>query len=427
MSVLKLEPLWCKLNYPSSIAVDRNGDLLVAECGLPLGGAPSGGRVLRRWRDGAVSVVAENLAPPVNEVLIANGGVIVSIGGHPARLARLNGTGTIETIVDGFAGPGNYHLNMAVQGQDEYLYFGVGAMTNTGVVGPDGLELAWLQQLRHAPDVPGITVKLSRQSFQATDPMSGEVVETGAFCPFGQPAAPGQVVTSRTPATACIMRCRLDGQGLELVAWGIRNAYGLGFLSDGRLIAIDQGADDRGLRPVAGAPDFLFEIRYGGWYGWPDFIGGKPITDPAFTPSRGPAPKLVLENHDELPKPEEPVVEFPPHSAATKFAEIPEGVDRFRGHLLVTLFGDERPMTAPRGPKMGRSVARVDPSDWSVHPVALTGPSRPIDIAIEPVTDSVYVVDFGVFEMGDGASVETVPGSGMVWRCSLKEMIAYMA
>lgn len=427
MRTLKLEPVWCNLNFPSSIAVDRNGDLLIAECGLPLDGAPSGGRVLRRRRDGVVTVVAENLTPPVNGVLLSDNAVIVSIGGHPARLARLNGTRTVETIVDGFAGPGNYHLNMAVQGLDEYLYFGVGAMTNTGVVGPDGLYLAWLRRLQHAPDVPGIAVRLSGQSFQVTDPVSGEIVETGAFCPFGQPAAPGQVVPSGNPATASIMRCRPDGEGLEVVAWGIRNAYGLGFLSDGRLIAVDQGADERGLRPVAGAPDFLFEVKFGGWYGWPDFIGGKPITDPAFAPSRGHAPKLILENHDELPKPERPLVEFPPHSAPTKFAEIPEGADQLHGHLLVTLFGDERPMTAPEGPRMGRSVARVDPNDWSVHPVPFTGLRRPIDIAIEARTDSVYVVDFGVFEMGDGASVEAVSKSGLVWRCSLKEMVARMA
>ena len=57
------------------------------------------------------------------------------------------------------------------------------------------------------------------------------------------------------------MRCNPDGSGLELVAWGLRNAYGLGFLPDGRLLATDQGADDRGSRPVGNAPDMLFEVR----------------------------------------------------------------------------------------------------------------------------------------------------------------------
>src|SRR5438132_1651573 len=90
--------------------------------------------------------------------------------------------------------------------------------------------------------------------------------------------------------TAAVMRCEPDGSGLELVAWGLRNAYGLGFLPDGRLLATDQGADDRGSRPVGNAPDLLFEVREGAWYGWPDYIGGDPITDERYRPVRGPAP-----------------------------------------------------------------------------------------------------------------------------------------
>jgi glucose/arabinose dehydrogenase len=99
------------------------------------------------------------------------------------------------------------------------------------------------------------------------------------------------------------MRCDPDGSDLELIAWGLRNAYGLGFLPDGRLLAIDQGADDRGSRPVGNAPDMLFEILEGAWYGWPDFIGDDPVTAAPYRPERGPAPTFVLTNHDELPPP----------------------------------------------------------------------------------------------------------------------------
>ena len=42
------------------------------------------------------------------------------------------------------------------------------------------------------------------------------------------------------------MSCALDGSDLRLVAWGLRNAYGISFLPDGRLRVTDQGADDRG-------------------------------------------------------------------------------------------------------------------------------------------------------------------------------------
>ena len=380
--------------------------------------------MLRRRNSDAVEVVATDLAPPVNGVLPLKDGLIVSVGGCPARLVRIEYEGSVETLVEGFPGPGNYHLNMAAAGPDNFLYFGVGAMTNTGVVGPDGLGIGWLPQLRHAHDVPGLPIDLVGQNFSAKDPTTGEQAETGAFSPFGQPTSPGQVLRAGMPATASVLRCRQDGSGLELVAWGIRNAYGLGFLTDGRLLALDQGADDRGSRPVDGVPDFLFEVKTGAWYGWPDFMGGVPITDPAFTPKRGPAPRFVLANHDRLPPAELPLVRFPAHSAPTKFAVIPDSTSRCAGHLLVTLFGDERPMTASEGPPVGRILVRVDPSDWSVHRVPSNGMVRPIDVEISAETNLVYVLDFGAFEIGGRGSFEAEPGTGMVWRCALDELVA---
>ncbi len=76
---------------------------------------------------------------------------------------------------------------------------------------------------------------------------------TGAFCPFGQSAPPGRRLPGQVPATAAVMRCDPDGSGLELVAWGLRNAYGLCFLPDGRLLAVNQGPHDRGSRPIGNA------------------------------------------------------------------------------------------------------------------------------------------------------------------------------
>ncbi len=70
--------------------------------------------------------------------------------------------------------------------------------------------------------------------------------------------------------------------------------------------------------------DLLFEVRRGAWYGWPDFIGGDPVTDPAYMPTRGPAPRFMLANHAELPPPERPLVRFPPHTAAVKLDVAPE-------------------------------------------------------------------------------------------------------
>jgi glucose/arabinose dehydrogenase len=306
---------------------------------------------------------------------------------------------------------------MAAVGPDGKLYFSQGAMTNTGIVGLDAHELGWLGRLPHAHDIPGYDLMLAGVNVETDDPTAAAPrvrTSTGAFSPFGNQTAAGQRIAGQVPATAAVMRCNPDGSDLELVAWGLRNAYGLLFLPDGRLLAVDQGADDRGSRPVGNVPDLLFEVKPGAWYGWPDFIGDVPITDDRYRPTRGPVPTFVLANHAELPPPERPLATFPPHAAATKLDLAPAG-SPWAGQLFVALFGDEAPMTAPPGPRVGRGVARVDPSDWNVHPFLREPLNRPIDVRFDPTGEWLYVVDFGEFEMSD-RGVEAVPGTGRLWR-----------
>ena len=44
------------------------------------------------------------------------------------------------------------------------------------------------------------------------------------------------------------------------------------------LMETENGFDDRGSRPVANAPDVIWAIRQGAFYGWPDYVAGEPIT-----------------------------------------------------------------------------------------------------------------------------------------------------
>jgi hypothetical protein len=93
-----------------------------------------------------------------------------------------------------------------------------------------------------------------------------------------------------------------------------------------------------------------------------------------------------------------------------KFAVGPEG------DLFVALFGDEVPMTAPSGPKVGRSVVRVDTNDWTMHPFVQDGLLRPIDVQLDAVDGALYVLDFGSFEMIEKGGVSAEPGTGKIWR-----------
>ncbi len=302
-------------SFPTSLTFDEAGTAYVAESGLAFGGVLPGGRVWRLDADANRTLLAEGLRPPVNGLAYHEGNLYVSEGGHPGRISRLDLDGRQTTILDNLPGPGNYHTNMVVFGPDGKLYFSQGAMTNTGIVGLDAYELGWLRRLPHAHDIPGCDIVLGGASVETENPLSDEPgarARTGAFMPFGTEAEPGQRIPAQLPCTAAVMRCNPEGSDLELVAWGLRNAYGLGFLPDGRLLATDQGADDRGSRPVGDVPDLLFEVRDAAWYGWPDFIGGEPITAPQYYPERGRAPTFVLANHDEFPPPERALLRFPP-------------------------------------------------------------------------------------------------------------------
>lgn len=402
-----------RLSFPTSLAFDGDGVLHVAESGLPFDRARAGGRILRLGARG-IEVLADGLGQPVNGLTWHDGAFFVSEGGCPGRILRVSPEGEVTVVLDGLPGLGNYHTNMCAVGPDGRLYFGQGAMTNLGVIGLDSRELAWLGRLPQGVDVPGMDIVLRGASFATDDPLAADAAAsalTGAFRPFAEAGSPGERQRGRLPCTAAVMRCETDGSNLELVAWGVRNAYGLHFLPDGRLLATDQGADDRGSRPVGNAPDLLIEVRAGAWYGWPDFIGDRPVTDRRFRPTRGAHPEFVLANHDELPPPEKPLMEFPVNAAATRLASS----ERHPGVLFVALFGDEKPLTAPAGARVGRGVGRIEMRDWSLHPTARGPWHRPIDVAFHPVSGHLLVLDFGEFEMGAGGALEARAGSGRVW------------
>jgi glucose/arabinose dehydrogenase len=412
------------LDFPTALAVLPDGRMLVAESGLPFGGARAGGRVIEVRGDGTRRTVLDGLPPPVTGLTVLDDDVVVSV---PGALLRLGPDGGARTLLSGLPRGGNYHVNQTVPGPDGWLYFGQGAMTNSGVVGLDSSDIGWLLRHDHPGDIPGLPVELTDARFHTEDPTApGTSVATSAFSRFGTSLAPGTRLEGRLPCTAAVMRVRPDGSDLELVAWGTRNPFGLVFLPDGRLLALDQGADDRGSRPIGNAPDLLLEIRRGDWCGWPDFVGDEPVTDPRYTPTRGPAPGFLIANHAALPRPRAPLVKFPPHVAATRMALAPDGLldagttqtcsAPWTGRLLCTLFGDERPMTAPEGPRRGRCLAVVDLAAGTIDTLISAPLLRPIDVVVSPMDHSVHVVDFGAFEMDARGSVQASPGTGRLWR-----------
>ncbi len=407
------------LQFPTSLVFDPDGIAYVAESGLRFDGGPGQARVLRldlRARGNGqaqVRVLCDDFRAPVNGLTLHERSLYVAEGGCPGRISRLDlgGHDRKTVIVDDLPGGGNYHTNMVAIGPDRKLYFGQGAMTNSGIVGADAQQLSWLRELPHPYDRPGMAIVLAGADEQTDNPLDpgGPPVTTGAFAAFAQAHPAGTRLPAQLPCTAGIMRCNLDGSELELVAWGLRNPYGLGFSPEGRLLTLDLGMNDRGSRPVGNAPSCLFAVESGAWYGWPDFVAGNPVVDPDYLPVRGQPPRFLLANHAELPAPKSPLVVFPARAAAVKFAFGPGGIH-------VALFGDKRPFTAPPGPAAGRAVVRVDPKDWSIHPVVGAPLHRPIDLGFSPHDGALHVLDFGEFEMRLAGELDAVAASGKLWR-----------
>ena len=406
-------PLVEGLNFPTSLAFDPEGVAYIAESGLAFGGASPGGRILRITPDGNTQCIKDGLRAPVNGLTYYQGELYISEGGNPGRISCLAADGQWRVILDHLPGGGNYHTNEVTFGPDGWLYFGQGAMTNSGIIGPDALNIAWLRTLPHPPDIPGINLQLTGMN-AACELQEGQTNTTGAFAPFGTPTHEGQQLAGKLPCTSAVMRCRPDGNRLELVAWGLRNPYGLGFSNGGRLLALDLGINDRGSRPVGNVPDCLFEVEPGWWYGWPDYAAGIPVTDQDYLPKRGPAPKPLIADHASLPPVRQPLIAFEIHAAPVKFTICQNGAHQ--GWLYIALFGDKMPMTGPPGPKAGRYVVRANPKDWSYEPVATPPLERPIDLEFHPKTGDLYVLDFGNYEMSGKSNLKATAGSGKLYR-----------
>jgi glucose/arabinose dehydrogenase len=415
----RLEVVADGFSWPTGIAFDDDDAVYIAESGLPFDGEPAGGKIWRLDAGGQRTLVASNLGAPVTGISFYQDGLFVSENGGPGLISRIDRDGRRTTILSDLPGPGNYHTNMTVFGPDGKLYFSQGAMTNSGIVGLDAFSLPWLQRLPHACDIPGYDVVLAGADVETDGPPNGRPgarFRTGAFSPFGSTAKAGSLLRGRVPCTAAVMRCNPDGSDLELVAWGLRNAFGLCFLPDGRLLATDQGADERGSRPVRNAPDLLFEVTEGDWYGWPDYIDAEPITSSRFRTANGRELEFVLANHGDLPPAKRALMQFPMHAAAVKLDYIPEDAPIHGGHILVAQFGDEKPMTAPSGGQVGRNVGCIDPRDWSLRFILDSGLCRPIDVKYSRKDGLIYVLDFGYYEVTVKPGILTHARTGKLLR-----------
>jgi glucose/arabinose dehydrogenase len=287
----RIEAVASKLEFPTGVAIDDRGTPYVVEAGYTYGEAFSTARLVRVEPGGGRSVVATSENGPWNGVVFHAGAFYVAEGGEKegGRILRISPEGKVERLVEGLPSLGDHHTNGPAVGPDGMIYFGQGTATNSGIVGPDNVEFGWLKRHPDFHDVPCKDVTLAGKNYESKDALGGSAAKasTGAFVPFGTPTKAGQIIPGKLPCSGAIFRVPGKGGTPELVAWGFRNPYGLAFAPDGKLYVTENGFDVRGSRPVFGAGDNLWRIESGTWYGWPDFSGGRSLTEDQFNPPIG--------------------------------------------------------------------------------------------------------------------------------------------
>lgn len=345
-------------------------------------------------------------------------------------LSRIGPHGQVEDLVTGLPGLGDHQTNHPVVGPDGKIYFGQGTVTNAGIVGADDYAFEWLPKYPQEHDVPAEDITLTGVNYTYPD-MLGDMrntVETGAFVPFGTATHPGQVIPGNVKASGAILRCNPDGSRLEVVAWGLRNPYGIAFDTEGMLFCTEHGMDERGKRFIVDDPDDFYAIREGTWYGWPDFSSGIRIDDPVWGKG-GMGRKMLLQRHPNE-NPPKPFCSFPTHVAANGVDFCRNHSFGFYGDAFVALWGDLAPITTIRSAATpaGFKVVRVDMKTGAVHNFAVNkieGPAsklphngfeRPSHVAFGP-DGALYVTDWGEVELApEKGGIRTKLGTGTLWR-----------
>jgi hypothetical protein len=314
------------------------------------------------------------------------------------------------------------------------MYYAVGTFTNTAVPDASDAIYGWLLDLPDLRDVPARPITLTGHTYPSPDVLGPtsqftRIVRGSPFQPFGTVAKAGQTIPAHPLPTGAIFRSNPDGTGRELVAWGIRSPVGFAFGPDGQLYLTDHGSDDKGARAVAEAPDALWRVREGAWYGWPDFAAGLPVTNERFQPKfpLSPAPKFALAEH---PPVEQPAARFDPHASAMKFDWSRSERFGYVGEMFLAEFGDGQPITTGlrKMERKGFRVVRVNTATGAIEPfltindpghARTRGPRRPFAAQFDPSGENLYLLDYGLLDIRitpQRVGIDAPIRTGTLWR-----------
>lgn len=412
------------LNIPSGVEFDENNNIFITEMGSLAASAYVPGRIIRIRDDGSSLVVRDDFQGALTGIAYVRGSFFVSEHAVPSRVWQIFDDGSKFPFLTDLPGGGDHPICAPLYASSEFIYIGVGTMTNSGVAGMDNED--WLQKHPHLHDIPARDVTLAGRNFESTDLLYGrESARTGPFKQFGADCSEGEVVRGETPATGAIVRADShDAGGFEVVAWGLREITGMAVHQDGRIYCADIGMAEWGSRPVADNHERVWQVLEAGWYGWPDFAGGVPVTDARFKPRYDPQPEFLLRDHpmDNLVR--DPVATFPPGAGLSKMDFTRSRMFADENTAFLALGGDILGISDHGFRVMTLDVNTGAVDDFAVNkrpgPSSVTGSGgfeHPVDVRFDRTGEAMYVVDLGVIEMTPGGP-SVLPGTGVLWRIS---------
>lgn len=457
----ELVPHVKNLTAPSAIGFMADGSLLIAESGPAnrepkIFGFNAAGEYFQLYPSTKRFAIpftplktGMRIYGPVGGIVAAHGKVYVSHRDKQGRgvITAFSSDGTTQVIVADLPAEGDHGITDLAVHPNGRIFFGLGSMTNSGVVGLDNWQTGWVKDHIDSHDLPHKQLKLLGYRFDSKNPRSGlfgsggKIAVTAPFQPLGRSNQTRVSAPANGRPTSAIYSVAPGGGDMRVEAYGIRYPRGLAFNEYGRLFITNNGMEMRGTRPIANDPDVLLRFVPGTWYGWPDFTADlAPVWEEKHQPptelmsaSGYPDVSFVIDHATSgLVRPDRSTLvhaQLGVQAGAAKVAFVPgkSQLAEYAGDVLVALSGDRAPFSNGGEPltnlPTGYKVVRIDDSrqvsDFIVN-VSQDPKSkavrlhRPVDVKFSP-TGELYVLDFGRATYKRGQP-EVSGGTGAVYR-----------
>ncbi|AQQ55191.1 hypothetical protein B0X71_17225 [Planococcus lenghuensis] len=457
------------LTYPTSVAWDDEGALYVAEAGGAFKDEEGAKARILRIENGEATEVIDltgKIYPAISGMTWHDGAFYIT---HremdlSGAVSKVTVDGEVTRLIGGIIDAKSDHQpNDLRVGRDGRMYVCVGIGGNSGFMDENVMAAVKRSPDGHpttAKDIVLTGINIELPNFLKDSP---ELIQTGAFVPFGTVTRPGQVIKGRDKSGGTILAFDLDDpEGtVKPYAWGFRNIIGIAWNEADEMFAAVNGYDNAPGRPIKDVYDGTYRVEKDAWYGWPDFTANfDPVTDEKYRPvSSAIAPVYINGERQErkiyflidhkasgLKQPDKSLIAglHEVNSSPSKIDISPASWEEYANQLFIAEFGNMEWLTNPaRDKPAGSRISLINPNAkgqqvqpfiQNEEPVPAShlgkqgeGIERPYDVKFGP-DGAMYIVDFSTLRVNlnrlardNGAfPVDFHMKTGIVWKVTKK-------